>query len=80
MFQPKAEKASGRAMCRWCGQTIEAGLPVIYLHIGSYKSKGYEWRILLESWDMNWEGLMAAVGSIGVNTLGLLAQDTRMED
>lgn len=41
MFRPKAEKASGRAVCRWCGQTIDAGLPVIYLHIGSYKSKGY---------------------------------------
>ena len=41
MFQPQAEKASGKARCRWCGQTIEAGLPVIYLLIGSYKSKGY---------------------------------------
>jgi len=37
----RAEEASGRAYCRWCGQIIERGMPVIWVKTGSYGTKGY---------------------------------------
>ena len=35
------EYASGRARCRWCGQNIQKGMPVIWVTTGSYGTKGY---------------------------------------